>query len=196
MKFIHVTCQFLHHSGFFWFSEGTVRTPFRFSVFIQGDLNFDLPKKFSIELALSCFLDVLLHYKFHFLIVHSWVSVEVVADLYELSLIWLLPSASKTTSSFLILFVPLAHLPMGTRCSHPHRPYHHHHFGSESIAQRGGRIFTRIFSCSTGTSGLRFFVAWALFGDRFFASLASGFGCRIWRPLASSFTALVYLVCR
>ena len=50
--------------AFFWFSERTENTTFRFSVFIHSDLNFDL------QLALSCFLDVLIHYKFHFLIVH------------------------------------------------------------------------------------------------------------------------------
>ena len=71
MKFIYMTCQFLHHSGVFWFSEGTVRTTFRFSVFIQPE---------------------------------------------------------DYTSPFLILFVPMAHLPLDIRCSHPHRPCHHHHF--------------------------------------------------------------------
>ena len=179
MKFIHMTCQFLHHSGIFWFSEGTVRTTFCFSVFIQGDLNFDLPKKFSIELALSCFLDVHLHYKFHFLVVHflgiRW------------SCSWLVRTFTNLTDTFCIQHNFFGYSNQRTAflrfwsCSFQwliFRWVFAAHIlivrviitsGSESIARRGGRIFTRIFSCSTGTWELRFFVAWALFGDGFFA---------------------------
>ena len=186
MKFIHMTCQFLHHSGIFWFSEGTVRTTFWFSVFIQGDLNFDLPKKFSIELALSCFLDVLLHYKFHFLIVHflgiRW------------SCRWLVRTFTNLTDTFCIQNNFFGYSNQRTAflrfwsCSFQwliFRWVYAAHIlivrviiitsGSESIARRGGRIFTRIFSCSTGTWGLRFFVAWALFGNGFFAFFSSRF---------------------
>ena len=161
MKLIHMTCQFLHHSDFFWFSEGTVRTTFRFSVFIQGVLNFDLPKKFSIELALSFFLDVLLHYKFHFLIAHflgirwscSWL-VRTFTNLTDTLCIQnnffgfsnrrpaLLRFWSCSFQSLIFRWIFAAHILIVRVIIITS--------GSESIA-RGERIFTRIFSCSTGT---------------------------------------------
>ena len=180
MKFIHMTCQFLQHSSFFLVGEGAVTTAIRFSVFIQGDLNFDLPKKFSIELALSCFLDLFLHYKFHFLIVHffgirwscSWLVTfftsltdticirnnffgfsnrrTALLRFWSCSFQWLIFRWVFAAHNLIVRVIVITS-------------------GSESIARRGGRIFTRIFSCSTRTRGLRFFVAWALFGDGFFA---------------------------
>ena len=136
MYVIHMTSRLLHQSGFFWFSERTVRTTIRFPVFIQSDLIFDLPKKFSIEIAVSRFWTYCSITSSISWSSFSWVSVEVVADLQEVPLIWMIPSASKFFS--LVFSKGRTALLFGScsfqgfifqwvLASHPLRPCQHHH---------------------------------------------------------------------